>query len=227
MSPALAPGSFIFRSTMMQFFTIETTFRFPVFRHRTYEADNVEQACRLAMEDDDWDDQKRDYEAAGAAYVSGAWRDDKAYSGNAEAVPSRFEEMSQRKVDHFETLLGLLKIFAHERPLDEGDRKFWIPRAHDAVAKAEAILGGANNPGDVSSEAPTSYVVGRVINRHGEMDYLCAWDVKWGTCASSFQQAMRFPTLADAEAACARARALVPTFMDGEPIEYRVVPIAP
>ena len=32
--------------------------------------------------------------------------------------------MSQRKVDHFETLLGLLKIFAHEHPLDEGDRKF-------------------------------------------------------------------------------------------------------
>jgi len=211
----------------MPVFTIETTYRLPLFRHRTYEADNVEQACRLAMEDDDWDDQKRDYEAAGEAYVSGAWRDDKAYSGDAEAVPSRFDEMNQRKADHFETLLGLLKIFAHEHPLDEGDRKFWIPRARDAVAKAEAILSGADNPGEVTSEAPTSYVVGRVINRHGEMDYLCAWDVKWGTCASSLQQAMSFPTLADAEAACARARALVPTFIGGQPIEYRAVPIAP
>jgi hypothetical protein len=212
---------------MMQSFTIETTFRLPVFRHRTYEADNVEQACRLAMEDDDWDDQKRDDETAGESYVSGAWRGDTAYSGRVEAVPSRFDEMGQRKVDHFETLLGLLKLFAHERPLDEADRKFWIPRAHDAVAKAEAILSGANNPGEVFSEAPTSYVVGRVINRHGEMDYLCAWDVKWGTSASSLQQAMRFPTLAGAEAACARARALVPTFINGQPIEYRAVPIVP
>ena len=101
------------------------------------------------------------------------------------------------------------------------------PRAQDAVAKAEAILGGANNPGELSAETPTSYVVARVINRFGEMDYLCAWDAKWGTSASSLQQAMRFPALAEAEAACARARALVPTFIDGQPIEYRAVPIAP
>jgi hypothetical protein len=227
MSPALAPGSFIFRSTMMQYFTIEATFRLPAFRHRTYEADNVEQACRLAMEDDDWDDQKRDYDAAGEAYVSGAWRGDTAYSGRAEAVPARFDEMNQRKVDHFETLLGLLKIFAQERPLDEAEREFWIPRARDAVAKAEAILGGANNPGEASSKASTSYVVARVINRHGEIDYLSAWDARWGTTASSLVCAMRFPTLAEAEAACAHARALVPTFMDGKPIEYRAVPIAP
>jgi hypothetical protein len=211
----------------MPVFTIETTYRLPLFRHRTYEADTVEQACRLAMEDDDWDDQKRDYENAGESYVSGAWHGDTAYSGNSEAVPSRFDEMSQRKVDHFETLLGLLKLFAHERPLDQAEREFWIPRAQDAVAKAEAILGGANNPGEPSAEASTSYVVARVINRYGEMDYLCAWDAKWGTCASSLQQAMRFPTLAEAEAACARARALVPTFIGGQPIEYRAVPIAP
>lgn len=211
----------------MQFFTIETTFRLPVFRHRTYEADSVEQACRLAMEDDDWDDQKRDYETAGEAYVSGAWQGGEAYSGNAEAVPSRFDEMSQRKVDHFETLLGLLKLFAHERPLDEAEREFWTPRAQDAVAKAEAILGGANNPGELSAEASTSYVVARVINRFGEMDYLCAWDAKWGTSAASLQQALRFPGLAEAEVACARAKALVPTFIGGQRIEYRAVPIAP
>src|SRR5260370_23327916 len=108
MSPAIAPGSFIFRSVTMPFFMIETSYRLPVYRHRTYEADNVEQACRLAIEDDDWDDQKRDYETAGASYVSGAWRGDAACSGGAERLPSRFEETSQRKVDHFETLLGLL-----------------------------------------------------------------------------------------------------------------------
>jgi hypothetical protein len=211
----------------MPVFTIETTYRLPVFRHRTYEAESVEQACRLAVEDFDWDDQKSDDETAGESYVSGAWRGDIAYSGRVEAVPSRFDAMSQRKVDHFETLLGLLKLFAHERLLDEAEREFWIPRAQDAVAKAEAILGGANNPGEPSAEASTSYVVSRVINRYGEMDYLCAWDAKWGTCASSLQQAMRFPTLAAAEVACARARALVPTFIGGQPIEYRAVPVAP
>ncbi len=31
-------------------FTIETTYRLPVYRHRTYEAETVEQACRLAIE---------------------------------------------------------------------------------------------------------------------------------------------------------------------------------
>ena len=211
----------------MPFFTIETTYRLPVYRHRTYEAETAEQACRLAIEDDDWDEQKRDYETAGESYVSGAWRGDTAYSGPAEHVPSRFEETNQRKVDHFETLLGLLKIFAQERPLDKAAREFWGPRARDAVAKGEAIFGGVNNPGESTSEASVSYVVGRIINRYGEMDYLCAWDAKWGTSAASLQQAMRFPTLAEAEAACARARALVPIFMDGEPIEYRAVPIAP
>ena len=211
----------------MELFTIETTYRLPVYRHRTYEAETVEQACRLAIEDDDWDEQKRDYETAGESYVSGAWRGDTAYSGRAEHFPSRFEETNQRKVDHFETLLGLLKIFAQARPLDKAAREFWGPRSRDAVAKGEAILGGANNPGEPTSEASVSYVVGRIINRHGEMDYLCAWDTKWGTSAASLQQAMRFPTLTEAEAACARAKALVPTFMDGKPIEYRAVPIAP
>ena len=70
----------------MPLFTIELNIRLPVFRHRTYEAETVEQACRLAMEDDDWDEQKRDDETAAEAYVSGAWRGDTAYSGRAEAV---------------------------------------------------------------------------------------------------------------------------------------------
>ena len=108
----------------MPFFTIETTYRLPVYRHRTYEAETVEQACRLAIEDDDWDEQKHDYETAGESYVSGAWRGDTAYSGRAEHFPSRFEETNQRKVDHFETLLGLLKIFAQARPLDKAAREF-------------------------------------------------------------------------------------------------------
>jgi hypothetical protein len=56
----------------MPFFTIEATYRIPVYRQRTYEAETVEQACRLAVEDDDWSDQKEDFESSGETYITGA-----------------------------------------------------------------------------------------------------------------------------------------------------------
>ena len=34
--------------------TIETSYRLPAYRHRTYQADTVALACRQAIEDDDW-----------------------------------------------------------------------------------------------------------------------------------------------------------------------------
>ena len=42
-------------------FTIETTYRLPVYRQRSYEAETLQEACRLAVEDDDWSEQKEDY----------------------------------------------------------------------------------------------------------------------------------------------------------------------
>ena len=57
----------------MPFFTIESTYRVPVYRQRTYEADTVEQACRLAIEDDDWSVQKEDFESSGETCIPGAW----------------------------------------------------------------------------------------------------------------------------------------------------------
>jgi hypothetical protein len=56
----------------MPVFTIETTYRLPAYRQRTYEADTIEEACRLAIEDDDWSGQEEDYDASGEIYVSGA-----------------------------------------------------------------------------------------------------------------------------------------------------------
>jgi hypothetical protein len=41
----------------MPAFTIETTYHVPFYRLRAYEADAAEQACGLAVGDDDWDDQ--------------------------------------------------------------------------------------------------------------------------------------------------------------------------
>lgn len=212
----------------MPAFTIETTYHLPVFRHQTYEAEMLAQACRLAIEDDDWSREQRDYESAGETYVSGIWPGvDAAYYGVALAVPSHFGEGVTRKADHFEILLGLLKLLAQDRDLDGQERSYWIPRAHAAIAKGEAILAGARDP-DIGEVPPTGFVVARVINGFGEQDYLCGWDPEWGTRASlSIARALRFLKRKDADAACERARLLVPTFVDGRPIEYQVIPAPP
>lgn len=77
----------------MPYFTIESSYRLPVFRHRTYEAATVEDACRLAIEDDDWQRQKDDYESAGATYLTGIWPgSDTAYQVAALPVPLGFAE---------------------------------------------------------------------------------------------------------------------------------------
>ena len=131
----------------MPHFTIEATYRIPVYRQRTYEADTVEQACRLAIEDDDWSEQKEDYESSGETYVTGTWPGaDTAYRVTVLPVPSHFGEILQRKADHFETLLGILTVLAHAPDPSEQDLPFWRQRADAAIAKAEAILAGARDP---------------------------------------------------------------------------------
>ncbi len=137
----------------MPVFTIETSYRLPVHRHRSYEADTVEEACCLAMEDDDWSNQKFDTESAGAIYVSGVWRGaDAAYRGAALPFPSEFDEVVQRKADHFEVLLGMLKILAHVPDLTAPELPFWLPRAEGAIATAEAILAIGCDPGRPASD---------------------------------------------------------------------------
>lgn len=128
-------------------FTIETAFSLPAYRHTTYEADTIDQACRLAVEDDDWSGQRLDYETAGETYVSGIWNDaEAAYEAPALLVPSQFGETVRRKADHFETLLGILKVLAHVPDLSAPKLPYWVPRARSAIAKAEAILAGAPDP---------------------------------------------------------------------------------
>jgi hypothetical protein len=60
----------------MPCFTIETTYRLPMYRHRVYQAETLEAACRQAIEDDDWSDQREDYDCSGDTYVTGAWAGD-------------------------------------------------------------------------------------------------------------------------------------------------------
>lgn len=130
-------------------FTIETTYRLPVFRHGTYVTDTADAACRLAVEDDDWSAQKEDLESAGETYVTGVWDGpDAAYRGTALPVPAHFEETVQRKAAHLEILLGLLKIFMSNARAGQPASEEWLSRADGAVGKAEAILAGARGPDD-------------------------------------------------------------------------------
>ena len=131
----------------MPAFTIETTYHLPVYRQRTYTAATIVDACRLAIEDDDWSDEKFDTDSAGDTYVSGTWRGaESAYRGRALKIPSQFRERMQRQAEHFEVLLGMLKILAHVDDLQAPNLPQWLPRARAVIAKAEAILAGAPDP---------------------------------------------------------------------------------
>ena len=69
-------------------FTIECTYDLPVYRHTTYEADTVEAAIALALADQDWEKQKKDYDSSGDTRVTGIWEgEDAAYMGKAVEFP--------------------------------------------------------------------------------------------------------------------------------------------
>jgi len=136
----------------MTIFTIETTYRIPVYRQRRCEAPTLAEACRLAIEDDDWEGSKEDYECAGETYVTGAWPGDVApYSVPLLTIPSQFGETAQRKADHFEELLAQLSCVAQPMGLSSADFERWLPRAQAAVRKAQAIIAGARDPDDEGS----------------------------------------------------------------------------
>ena len=131
----------------MPIFTVETTYRLPVYRQRSYEAETLDVACALAVADEGWDDEKSDVETSGDTYVTGAWDGrDAAYRGRALIIPSQFGEQVQRKADHFEVLLGLLKVFAHAPDTEPADGPSWRQRLDAAIAKGEAILADEPDP---------------------------------------------------------------------------------
>jgi hypothetical protein len=131
----------------MPSFTIETTYRLPVYRQQTYEAATMEEACLLAVDDDEWSDEKRDYESAGETYVTGIWSgENAAYTGAAQPIPAHYVETPQRIALHLEVLLGLVKVLASQSDTEQLDRAFRLERAQPAIAKAEAILAGSRDP---------------------------------------------------------------------------------
>ena len=143
--PGPRAGLSAFQEGRMPTFTIETTYRLPVYRQRSYEAETLAAACALAIADEGWDDEKSDVETSGDTYVTGAWDGrDAAYSGMALGIPSQFGEQVQRKADHFEVLLGLLKVFAHAP--DAGP--------HDDLFCASASKGRSPRPKPSSRARP-------------------------------------------------------------------------
>lgn len=138
-------------------FTIEVTYRMPYYVQRTYDASTPEEACRLAIEDEDWSGELPDFECAGPTYVTGVWRGtDTAYEGEEIAVPSHFHETAQRMVDHFHVLLDLLAYPAQPMGLSPVDFERWLPKAVAAVEKARAIIEERRDPDQPADpEAPS------------------------------------------------------------------------
>ena len=128
-------------------YTIESTYHLPVFRHRTYSAQTAAQACRLAIEDDDWEGEKLDHDSAGETFTSGIWEGvDAAYSRASTPVPSQFEETDQRKAKHFEILLSLLKMLLADTAARRASSPEWIKRAAWEITRGEAIIAGRRDP---------------------------------------------------------------------------------
>jgi hypothetical protein len=90
-------------------FTIEATYRLPVYRHRTYEADCLQDALRQAIEDEEWEGATEDYDTSGETYITGAWEGEKtAYHGPNLPIPPEFNETVQRKAAMFDEMLAAL-----------------------------------------------------------------------------------------------------------------------
>ncbi|MBB6414070.1 hypothetical protein [Mesorhizobium sangaii] len=131
----------------MSKFTIETTYRLPVYRQRAYEAATLEDACLLAIDDDGWGDAKEDVDTSGETYVTGIWSGaDAAHRGEAAAIPSQFRETVQRKAEHFRDLLDQLAYVAQPTGLSMVDFERWLPNAIAAVEKGRAIIEERSNP---------------------------------------------------------------------------------
>lgn len=129
-------------------FTIEIGFTIPIHRFRNYHAASIEEACRTALEDENWAEQKEAFQESGPTMIFGVREgQDNGHQIPAIPIPSQFRERQQRKAEHFETLLGILKLLLTEEVFTSAKLTFWRRRAESAIAKAEAILAGGPDPG--------------------------------------------------------------------------------
>lgn len=77
----------------MPAFTLELCYRLPVYLHVTINADTIEEACRIGIDTQDWEQSKEDYDCSGPVFISDAWHGaDAAYQGQTVDVPLPFRE---------------------------------------------------------------------------------------------------------------------------------------
>ena len=85
----------------------------PFYKHRVYEAATLDDACRQALQDDDWEGEKLDDETAGEPYVTGIWTgEDAAYKSASLPIPTNGHASGEHKMQEVDLLLALLKRFA-------------------------------------------------------------------------------------------------------------------
>jgi hypothetical protein len=114
-------------------FTIETQYMLPVFRHQTIEADTLEEACQIAVEDDDWEHAEESYDGSGDVHVSGAWEGDRAYGDNPVTIPDEFlSETEKIQGDLIEALQMLADLCG-----EKGLYPISVEQALAAIAKAK------------------------------------------------------------------------------------------
>ncbi|QPC89007.1 hypothetical protein GA830_19415 (plasmid) [Mesorhizobium sp. NBSH29] len=138
----------------MPLHTIETTYHLPVYRQGAYDAASVDEACKLAIDDDDWSCELPDHETAGQTFVTGIWRGrDTAYQGEPFAASGRFVQTVQRKAELFDTLVRLLKEPAQPMGLSRHDFDSRLLRALAAIAVADGIFRDASvvRPREISA----------------------------------------------------------------------------
>lgn len=119
---------------------IDAEYQLPVYRRRFYEAATIEDACRMAISDDGWDDEQSDVDSSGDTYVADIREEP---TDGAEPtyhpVPEAFRETVQRKADLFDDLVALVREPAREMGLSKQDIENWLPRAQAVLLKADAI----------------------------------------------------------------------------------------
>ncbi|GAA0002254.1 hypothetical protein BRDID11002_22550 [Bradyrhizobium diazoefficiens] len=119
----------------------------PIYRQRTYEAETLDQACDLAIADEGWDDNRSDVETSGDTYVTGAWEGrDAAFSGRRLAFPSRSASRSSARPAISRCCSVCSRYSSTLRRKAQWMSSFGADARDVAIAKAEAILAGENDP---------------------------------------------------------------------------------
>ena len=148
------------KDRIMKTFTVESKYFLPIFRHENYEARASKEACERALADQNWDNNKKDYDGSGAVHVSGIWEGaDSAYSGEVQSIPTQYQEPATRITDHFPAIVQRLQELAAGRLITAA--------TYVALAKAKAIMADEPDP-DAPDLVKTPWGIAHAIRVHDD-----------------------------------------------------------